>query len=666
MKRVFVPIKLVIALLAVILLSASGAWARPTTPGQAKGVVAKWVGLEAAPMGAALGRQIKEVQTFADESGNPAYYVVYLNPTGMVLVPADDLVEPIIGFLPGGIYDPSPANPLGALVSRDIPGRVHQAREAETQALAKGGALAPQAKETEAQRKWAWLGNATEAPGQESEAGISLVSDMRVSPFIQSHWSQTTVDDTSTGLACYNYFTPPYSAGSSENYYSGCVATAMAQVMRYWQYPAAPVVGTFSITVDQHSQTATIRGGDGSGGNYDWGNMVLDPSHAGANLTQREAIGALTFDAGISAKMSYSSSESGAYLSDAMTALINTFKYSNGKLGLSNSNLPETNRNAMTNPNLHAKSPVIFGITAQQGGHAIVCDGYGYNASTMYHHLNMGWSGYDDAWYNLPDIGTSYGFNSVPECLYNLYITGSGEIIAGRVTDKGGKPVRGAAVSASGGGGSYSATTDDNGIYAIIKVPSNTSYSVSATKSGFTFNPQSVSTGSSQNSTINTGNVWGVDFAGTDFRINEALDNYQLGFSTSGDANWSAETSHYCYGDSAAQTGYIAYGQSTSLQTTVSGPGTLFFYWSVSSTVWYNKFNLYLDGTFVDSISGGVDWTEKTLSIPAGSHTITWKYSKTPSQWPTMGQDCGWLDKVVYNRHSAMAAVNMLLLDEAP
>jgi hypothetical protein len=90
-------------------------------------------------------------------AGNPAYYVVYLHPAGLVLQPADDLVEPIIGFWPDGVYDPSPVNPLGALVSRDIPGRVLQTREAETAVLGKGAPLAPHTPQAKAQRKWDWL-----------------------------------------------------------------------------------------------------------------------------------------------------------------------------------------------------------------------------------------------------------------------------------------------------------------------------------------------------------------------------------------------------------------------------------------------------------------------------------------------------------------------------
>lgn len=508
MKRVSGNLSIgIVIYLLVVVLSASGAWAKPTTPEQAKSVVMNWLGLEALPMGAPLGNQFKEVKTF-NYGGNPAYYVVYLNPAGMVFVPADDLVEPIIGFLPEGVFDPSPANPLGALVSQDIPGRVLKAREVEAQSLEALGAKAPQAV---AQRKWAWLENP--ASGTEAmEAGLPSISDVRVASFVMSRWSQTTWDNTLTGLACYNYYTPPNAAGDTSNYPCGCVATAMAQLMRYWQYPASPVVGTFSITVDGTPRSATIRGGNGSGGNYAWSSMVLDPLNSGVNLTQRQAIGALTFDAGISVEMDYEYGNSGAPL--PLFALVDTFRYSNSKFGWDfNDNIPDALRNAMVNPNLHAKYPILFGIEATGGGHAIVCDGYGYNAATMYHHLNMGWSGHEDAWYNLPNIDTSLAnFNTISVCVYNVYTSGSGEIIAGRVTNSSGTtPISGASVSATGG---YTATTDAKGIYALVKLPSYTTYTVNVTKPGYTFSPRTVSTGASEDMTFTTGNLWGIDFVG--------------------------------------------------------------------------------------------------------------------------------------------------------
>lgn len=254
----------VLWLLTAWLAPVTDAWARPTTSEQARTVVLNWLRLHPPqPLGAAKSGQIKEVRTFNHE-GAPAYYVVYLYPAGLVLVPADDLVEPIIGFLPGAVvYDPSPANPLGVLVGQDIPGRVLQARELEASGLE---ALAPETLKARAQRKWAWLSN-PEASWDLQEFSSPSLSDVRVAPFVQSHWDQTRV----FGQACYNYYTPPNEAGNAWNYPCGCAATAMAQVLRYWQYPILPpIVSSFPIWVDGVGRSATIRGGDGVGGTYDW------------------------------------------------------------------------------------------------------------------------------------------------------------------------------------------------------------------------------------------------------------------------------------------------------------------------------------------------------------------------------------------------------------
>ena len=98
-------------------------------------MVMNWLHSEAKPMNAALGGQIRQVQTFDDAHIGPAYYVVFLRPAGLVFVPADDFVEPIIGFVSDATsFDPSLSNPLGALVSQDIPGRVLKAREMESSA----------------------------------------------------------------------------------------------------------------------------------------------------------------------------------------------------------------------------------------------------------------------------------------------------------------------------------------------------------------------------------------------------------------------------------------------------------------------------------------------------------------------------------------------------
>jgi len=638
---------------AAALVAVTGAWAKPTTPEQAKTVVLNWLSLDALPLGAAMGRQIKEIQTF-NHGEAPAYYVLYLNPAGLVLVPADDLVEPIIGFLPAGQYDPSPANPLGALVSRDIPGRVLLARAVEAKGLE---ALAPETPQTQAQRKWGLLLQPSLGP-EALEFGTGSISSIRVAPLVQSRWFQGAVN----GQNCYNYYTP-------HNYICGCVATAVAQLMRYWQWPQQGI-GKLQMTyyVDLNPQTGDTRGGDGAGGPYDWANMVLDPQGSGVDETQRQAIGALTYDIGLSVHMNYTAGESDADFSEF--ALINTFGYSNAIYGYNHMvNLPAAIRDAMVNPNLYAQYPVLFGIIGDPGGHAVVCDGYGYNSATMYHHLNLGWAGGDDAWYNLPTVDTSQGtFDTVISCIYNIYKpgtgSGSGEIIAGRVTDAGGSPLNGVTVSASGG---YTATTDANGIYALAQVPKSTTFTVSASKAGYSFSSQSVTTGATKNYSTTTGNQWPIDFVGSALpapTLNEALDNTKLSFSTGGNANWYGQRTTSYYGGSAAQSGAIVDTQSSQLVTTVTGPGILSFYWKVSSEKapageFYDFLGVWIGSTLKGYIDGEVDWTKVTLAIPAGIHTVTWKYTK--DLYDSSGSDCGWVDKVVYTR-SGLASVLPLLL----
>ena len=103
----------------VTLLLCSGLRARPTTADEAAMAAAGWLRADPQPLGTTLGWRVMNVETFTD-GGGPAYYVVYLQPSGFVIVSADDLVEPIIGFADDGLYELSPQNPLGALVTADL------------------------------------------------------------------------------------------------------------------------------------------------------------------------------------------------------------------------------------------------------------------------------------------------------------------------------------------------------------------------------------------------------------------------------------------------------------------------------------------------------------------------------------------------------------------
>ena len=99
----------------------------------------------------------------------------------------------------------------------------------------------------------------------------------------------------------------------------------------------------------------------------------------------------------------------------------------------------------------------------------------------------------------------------VDSVTYNIYTSGTGEIISGRVTNSG-AAISGATVTATGTGGPYTDTTDATGIYALTKVGSNSTYTIHVSKSGYNFDDQIVTTGTSSNGSRPCGNKWGINF----------------------------------------------------------------------------------------------------------------------------------------------------------
>ncbi|MFP3868463.1 MAG: DUF6623 family protein [Desulfobacteraceae bacterium] len=488
----------VVYLLVIMLLPATAAWGKSTSPAQAKLVVSHWLALDWKPLGTPLGREIKKVETFRDAGGIPIYHVAYLEPAGLVFVAGDDLVEPIIGYLAQGHYDPAPTNPLGALVSRDLTGRVSKVREMEQQAQAAGQAFAPSGLLKDARDKWELL--QTEAIPK--ALWIAQPFGERVPPLVQSKWGQN--HEGGVNDWCYNYYTP-------KHYPCGCAATALAQLMRYHRHPTT-WIGTpeFAIFVDGQQTTAELRGGDGVGGPYDWNNMVLDPD-GNTSTVARQAIGALTFDAGVAHNMHYEAGNSNSILAKKYP-LVETFGYGNTNWGYSNNNnLPSAALNSMINSNLDARLPVILQVNGSAGSHYLVGDGYGYHAATLYHHLNLGWCGAWDLWYNLPNIGSNPSFDTVTSCWYNIYAIGQGEIVSGRVGTLEGYPVPHVTVKASWGGQTFQTKTNARGIYAFGCVPANSTLKLEASGLGQTQSRQ-VTTGTSKNGTIETGNLWNNNF----------------------------------------------------------------------------------------------------------------------------------------------------------
>ena len=513
-----VPRAIVCAALLALACFGVRAGAVPMNANQAAKVVKGWLKANPQPLQTNLGGQIDCVQTFAGADGEPIYYIVNLLPQGFAIVSADDLVEPVIGFSAGETYEASQDSPLVTLISRDLPSRLAVVRRNQKASRLGEKNLTPSAKALQkacakAKDKWARLGRDGESakkggasgsftdPG-EIEFTASRISEVRAGPLVRSRWHQTTACNTNL----YNYYTP-------ENFPCGCVATAMSQLIRYHEYPTVGVgEGCSTVWVESDKETICLRGGDGNGGPYDWGLMEFVP---GCNTTdqQRRAIGALCSDAGVATDTNYYEAGSAADMDAAADALKRTFRYRNVIYGSNRGNEVGSALRTMINPNLDGGYPTLLAIYSnQERGHAVICDGYGYDSSTLYHHINMGWAGHNDAWYNLPEIAD---YDIVIACLYNIFPSFMGEIISGRITDQAGDPISEVTVTAGSDNAVDSdASTNNKGIYALTLIRSNTPYTVSAQKKGYRFKSSSVTTRRSQDFQAMSGNVWALDFAG--------------------------------------------------------------------------------------------------------------------------------------------------------
>jgi hypothetical protein len=83
------------------------------------------------------------------------------------------------------------------------------------------------------------------------------------------------------------------------------------------------------------------------------------------------------------------------------------------------------------------------------------------------------------------------------------------------------------------------------------------------------------------------------------------------------------------------------------METAISGKTSVKFYWKVSSEANYDYLRFYIDGVLKNSISGTVNWTQKTYTVTSGSHTLKWTYVKDSAV--SSGSDCGWVDKLELN-----------------
>lgn len=421
------------------------------------------------------------------ENGTNMFHLVSLDGGGFVTVSADDSTRPVLGFSSSGeLPDCDEGNPFWALVGGDMDAsrgmRHRRARRRHFQFADRHVPKAPRLRAA--------------ATATLNAASASSVDDVRVAPLVKSKWNQGKIGSKKV----YNYYTP-------SGYLCGCVATAMAQIMRYHKFPSSASPRSFTCYLGSGETATNITM---IGGTYDWDAMPLEPKSSISDA-EREMIGRICFDAGVSARMHYgfSGSESGAFSVFVHEPLKSVFGYASAESyfveeGSITGDIVESAILA----NLDAGYPVLLGIYRVDSygnaynGHAIVADGYGYDDGTLYCHLNMGWGGSGDYWYALPDIDAGHGFNTVDAVIYNIFPTNTGQLVTGRVTDPYGNPMDGVEMAATIKKSKYSqsvyretSATDANGIYATFTPYSAT---ISAEFEGWTSQGAAIATSASQ------------------------------------------------------------------------------------------------------------------------------------------------------------------------
>ena len=189
---------------------------------------------------------------------------------------------------------------------------------------------------------------------------------------------------------------------------SGCVAVALAQVMKYWNHPLHGE-GSYSYsTANCGTMSANF-----AAATYDWANMpnTLTSVSPSVNIN---AVATLIYHAGVAAKMKYGYSSSSATTTSSNNlstitgerALRTHFKYDKALHSVSRDAVGDSVFTALLEEELLAGRPVIFSGHDVSGGHAFVCDG-GNNAGL--YHFNWGWGGYCDGFYQIGALNPAPG-----------------------------------------------------------------------------------------------------------------------------------------------------------------------------------------------------------------------------------------------------------------
>ena len=335
------------------------------------------------------------IDAIIDSQGRRAVaFVVHVQPQGFIIIAAHNEIRPIIGYSKKNNFsmDESCANAALSMVRTGLSLHIAALQE---------GAVRP-SEISSARARWqeylAYIDDDGEVIIDENPGTLDGW-DVEVGPLLTSNWSQSKVWNGSSYDAVWNYYTPPYAAGDPNNYVCGCVATAMGQILNYYEWPISGT-GSHTYTWDNGEDPAQELSANFGATTYDWAN-TLDNYYTSTTDVQRQSAGLLTYQCGVSVNMNYASSGSGANTSRVATSLGDFFR---------TSALWRPNDDAGFFDDLYStiinERPGEMSIGGECGGHAIVCDGVHHNTGGVkYYHLNFGWGGSSDGWY---DISTDF------------------------------------------------------------------------------------------------------------------------------------------------------------------------------------------------------------------------------------------------------------------
>ena len=351
-----------VLLLAAAVLMIGTAVAAPVNPKRAAALAQSFFSSQT---GAKSGNLLADVPT------EWQYRDIYLfegADGGFVLVAADDAARPILGYSATGAMDTANMPPALQEWLKGYQKEIDILREAK--------GFPPHA-------EWYAL-----------EQGITPKDTVweGVEPMLTTFWDQ--------GYP-YNGYCPGGSV-------TGCAATAQAQVMNYWKYPAFGQ-GSHSYTHVRYG----VQQADFGHTLYDWENMPVEAT-ASSPMVEKEAVALLMYHCGVSLEMDYSRDGSGAAglagisgYASIDNSLKDYFGYSNQMrvvhkdFGYGNAEWRD-----MIIADLDLGHPIVYTGAAEEGGHGFVCDGYD---SRGYMHFNFGWSGRGDGYFPVDSISPGVG-----------------------------------------------------------------------------------------------------------------------------------------------------------------------------------------------------------------------------------------------------------------